>query len=71
MWTANPAYVVRSSMAGMTGMTGMTGSFRLRPEAFTEDPDRLAGFDREAKVLTSLNHGHICAYPFQAWMAER
>ena len=55
----------------MAGMTGMTGSFRLRPEAFTEDPDRLAGFDREAKVLTSLNHGHICAYPFQAWMAER
>ena len=26
------------------------------PEAFTSDPDRLARFEREAKVLASLNH---------------
>ena len=26
------------------------------PQAFTDDPDRLARFEREAKVLASLNH---------------
>ena len=33
-------------------------------EAFTDDPDRLARFEREATVLASLNHtniGHIYA----------
>ena len=29
------------------------------PEAFTADPDRLARFEREAKVLASLNHPNI------------
>ena len=29
------------------------------PEAFAEDPDRLARFEREAQVLASLNHTNI------------
>ena len=37
-------------------------ALKILPEAFTQDPDRLARFEREAKVLASLNHpniGHI------------
>ena len=37
-------------------------ALKVLPEAFTSDPDRLTRFEREAKVLASLNHtniGHI------------
>ena len=37
-------------------------ALKILPEAFATDPDRLARFEREAKVLASLNHpniGHI------------
>jgi len=37
-------------------------ALKMLPHAFTDDPDRLARFEREAKVLASLNHpniGHI------------
>ena len=34
-------------------------ALKVLPEAFTEDPDRLARFQREAKVLASLNHPNI------------
>ena len=37
-------------------------ALKVLPEAFAQDPDRLARFEREAKVLASLNHpniGHI------------
>ena len=37
-------------------------ALKVLPEAFTQDPDRLARFEREAKVLASLDHpniGHI------------
>ena len=32
---------------------------KVLPQAFAEDPDRLARFEREAKVLASLNHPNI------------
>ena len=37
-------------------------ALKVLPDAFTADLDRLARFEREAKVLASLNHpniGHI------------
>ena len=34
-------------------------AIKVLPEAFTSDPDRLARFEREAKVLASLNHPNI------------
>ena len=34
-------------------------ALKVLPEAFTSDPDRLARFQREAKVLASLNHPNI------------
>ena len=34
-------------------------ALKVLPEAFTADPERLARFQREAKVLASLNHPNI------------
>ncbi|MEE8366885.1 MAG: protein kinase [Thermoanaerobaculia bacterium] len=34
-------------------------AIKALPEAFNSDPERLARFEREAKVLASLNHPHI------------
>ena len=34
-------------------------ALKVLPEAFTSDPDRLARFEREAKVLASLNYPNI------------
>ena len=34
---------------------------KVLPEAFASDPERLARFEREAKVLASLNHPNIAA----------
>ena len=36
-------------------------ALKVLPEAFTADPDRLVRFQREAKVLASLNHPNIGA----------
>ena len=38
---------------------GRDVAIKILPRAFKDDPDRLARFEREARVLASLNHPHI------------
>src|SRR5436305_1205530 len=40
---------------------GREVALKILPDAFTQDPERLARFRREAQVLASLNHPHIGA----------
>jgi hypothetical protein len=36
-------------------------ALKFLPEAFAADPERMARFEREAKLLASLNHPNIAA----------
>jgi len=40
---------------------GRDVAFKILPRAFTADPDRLARFEREARLLAALNHPNIAA----------
>jgi serine/threonine-protein kinase len=40
---------------------GRAVAVKVLPDVFAHDPDRVARFEREAKVLASLNHPHIAA----------
>ena len=40
---------------------GRSVAIKILPEAFSRDADRLARFEREARVLASLNHSNIAA----------
>jgi serine/threonine protein kinase len=40
---------------------GREVAIKVLPEAVAQDPERLARFEREAKVLASLNHANIAA----------
>src|SRR5687767_7777990 len=45
---------------------GRDVAIKILPRAFTIDPDRLARFEREARMLGALNHPNICAiYGFE------
>src|SRR5262252_2660075 len=41
------------------GKLGRSVAIKLLPEAFTHDTERIARFEREARVLASLNHTNI------------
>jgi serine/threonine-protein kinase len=40
---------------------GRDAAIKILPELFAADPERLARFEREAKLLASLNHPNIAA----------
>src|SRR5437879_9967926 len=40
---------------------GRSVAVKVLPESMASDPDRIARFEREAKVLASLNHPRIAA----------
>ena len=40
---------------------GRDVAIKVLPPAFTSDPDRLARFEREARMVAALNHPHIAA----------
>ena len=40
---------------------GREVAIKVLPEAFIEDPERLARFEREARVLAALDHPSIAA----------
>src|SRR6516162_6419097 len=40
---------------------GRDVAMKVLPEALAQDPERIARFEREAKVLASLNHGSIAS----------
>ena len=40
---------------------GRAVAIKVLPDAFAADPERVPRFEREAKVLASINHPHIAA----------
>ena len=50
---------------------GRDVALKVLPAQFTSDPDRLARFEREARLLATLNHPNIAAiYGLEEWASE-
>src|SRR5215218_7822002 len=47
--------------AARDGRLGRLVALKVLPERFSSHPDRLARFEREARVLAALSHPHIAA----------
>jgi serine/threonine-protein kinase len=58
-----PEFVAHYRIVAKLGDTklGREVAIKLLPGAFAGDPERMARFQREAKVLASLNHPNIAA----------
>ena len=48
-------------LSGRRHELGRTVAIKFLPEAFSHDSDRVARFQREARVLASLNHPNVAA----------
>ena len=46
---------------------GREVAIKLLLEEVSSDPERLARFEREARVLASLNHNNIARQPYLEW----
>ena len=50
---------------------GREVAIKILPSAFTRHPERLARFEREARMLAAVNHPNICAtYGFENFSSE-
>lgn len=49
------------SKVGTDSRLDRSVAIKTLPDEFSADPDRLARFEREAKVLAQLNHPHLAS----------